>query len=179
MVQANMLPKILFIAKVLIQIGLVATGNVKDNVSKTWHRTQVFIYYNKANFDEDHLDCLGTILSRRFILTAATCVMNSDVPLSNAIVFHDKKSYGIEKYTIHQNFDLGAIIPDLSVLKLTNDIESNNVIVVGKLIHFYPQDKAKGIYLNLNVKAILYFLFFHLSFWNLHFRCILLPAFKN
>ena len=86
-VHTNMLPKILFIAKVLIQISLVTTGNVKDNVSKTWHRTQVFIYYNKANFDEDHLDCLGTILSHRFILTAATCVMNSDVPLSNAIVF--------------------------------------------------------------------------------------------
>ena len=159
-VHTNMLPKILFIAKVLIQISLVTTGNVKDNVSKTWHRTQVFIYYNKANFDEDHLDCLGTILSRRFILTAATCVMNSDVPLSNAIVFHDKKSYGIEKFTIHQNFDFRAIIPDLSVLKLTKDIESKNVIVVRKLIHFYPQDKAKGIYSNMNVKTMIYFYFF-------------------
>ena len=152
MVQANMLPKILFIAKVLIQIGLVATGNVKDNVSKTWHRTQVFIYYNKANFDEDHLDCLGTILSRKFILTAATCVMNSDVHLSNAIVFHDKKSYGIEKYTIHQKFYFGAIVPDLAVLKLTKGIDSKTLISLKKLIHLYPQDKPGT--LNLNVKIV-------------------------
>ena len=78
----NMCSKI--IVKVLIQIGLVATGNIKDKntVSKNWHRTQVFIYYNRANFDEDHLDCLGTIVSRRFILTAATCVLNSVLPLT-------------------------------------------------------------------------------------------------
>ena len=153
-VHTNMLPKILFIAKLLIQIGLVATGNIKDNVSKTWHRTQVFIYYNKANFDEDHLDCLGTILSHRFILTAATCVMNSDVPLSNAIVFHDKKSYGIEKYTIPRNFDGDfSLFPDLAVLKLTKDIKKLNrwivkwIVVKNKLINYNPQDKLEGMYL--------------------------------
>ena len=140
-------------------MALVATGNIKDKktVSENWHRTQVFIYYNKANFDKDRLNCLGTILSCRFILTAATCVLNSNVPLKNVILYHDKKSYHIEKYTIHQKFHFGATFPDLAVLKLTKDIESKNLISMKKLIHLYPQDKP-GMYLNLNVKTVKYVL---------------------
>ena len=112
----------------------------------------------KKNFDQDHLDCLGTILSRRFILTAATCVFNSDDHLRNAIIHHDKKSYGIEKYTIPPNFDGDfSLFPDLAVLKLTKNIKWNNWIVVrNRLINFYPQDNPKGTYLYLNVEVLKY-----------------------
>ena len=164
-----MLPNVLFILNVLIQNGLAAgplkkllpclTINEEEKVvSQNWHRTQVFIYYNKENFDQDHLDCLGTILSRRLILTAATCVFNSDDHLRNAIIYHDKKSYGIEKYTIPPNFDGDfSVFPDLAVLKLTKNIKWNNWIVVrNQLINFYPQDKPEGMYFYLNVEVLKY-----------------------
>ena len=159
-----MLANILFIINVLIQTGLSAltrpalTINQEKAVSQNWHRTQGFIYYNKANFDEDHLDCLGTILSRRFILTAATCIFNSNVHLRNAIIYHDKKSYGIEKYTIPRNFDGDfSLFPDLSVLKLTKDIKWNKwIVVTNRLINFYPQDNPEGMYLYLNVENLKY-----------------------
>jgi hypothetical protein len=149
-----MLSNILFILNVLIQTGLSAlTINEEEKmVSKNWHRTQGFIYYNKANFDEDHLDCLGTILSHRFILTAATCIFNSDVHLKNAIIYHDKKSYGIDKYTVHLNFDGDfSLFPDLAVLKLTKDIKLNKwnnkwIVVKNQLINYDPQDKLEGMY---------------------------------
>ena len=144
----------------MIQTGLSISPHLTINkeektVSQNWHRAQVFIYYNKAHFDVDHLDCLGTILSRRFILTAATCVLNSEFPLKKAIIHHDKKSYSIDKYTIPQNFDGDfSLFPDLAVLKLTKDMGNifgklNKWIVLkNRLINFYPQDKPEGNYLN-------------------------------
>ena len=144
-----MLSNIVFILNVLIQTGFSAlTINQEEKVvSQNWHRTQGFIYYDKANFYRDHLDCLGTILSRRFILTAATCIYNSDDHLKNAITYHDKKSYGIEKYTIPGNFDGDfSLFPDLAVLKLTKDMKLNKWIVLkNKLIDYYPQDKTEGM----------------------------------
>ena len=149
-----------FIAKILVQIGVaIAANNVQyketiaekskhSYVSKNWHKTQVFIYYDYWRFLEDKLDCLGTILTRRYILTAATCVLNSDVLLKDAIVYHDKENYDIEKYIVHQKFDKGAIFPDLAVLKLTKDMESKTLISLKKLIHLYPQDKP-GTYTEL------------------------------
>ena len=162
-----MLPKVLFILNVLIQTGLssvplkkllpsLTINEEEKTVSKNWQRTQVFIYYNKENFDQDHLDCLGTILSRRFILTAATCVFNSDDYLRNAILYHDKNSYGIEKYTIPSSFDGDfSLFPDLAILKLTKNIKWNNWIVVrNRLINFYPQDNPEGMHLHLNVENL-------------------------
>ena len=104
-------------------------------------------------FLEDKLDCLGTILTRRYILTAATCVLNSDVSLKDAVVYHDKENYDIEKYTVHQKFDKGAIFPDLAVLSLKTDIESKKLIAIRRIYEFHPQDK-KGM--NLNVKIVKY-----------------------
>ena len=171
----KMLPNVLFILNVFIQTGLSAgplqkllpsliINQEEKAVSQNWHRTQGFIYYNKANFDEDHLDCLGTILSRRFILTAATCIFNSDVHLKNAIIYHDKKSYGIEKYSIPRNFDGDfSLFPDLAVLKLTKDIKKLNkwivkwIVVKNKLINYNPQDKLEGMYLvYLNLETLKY-----------------------
>ena len=85
------------------------------NMFKDWPRSQVFIYYDYWRFLEDKLDCLGTILTRRYILTAATCVLNSDVSLKDAVVYHDKENYDIEKYTVPTGFCLlpppGPAIP--------------------------------------------------------------------
>ena len=153
-----MLTKNLFIAKILVQIGVAIAANdvqYKETiaekskhkyVSKNWHKTQVFIYYDYWRFLEDKLDCLGTILTRRYILTAATCVLNSDVLLKDAIVYHDKENYDIEKYIIHQKFDNGAIFPDLAVLSLKTDIKSKKLIAIRTSIHFLAQDKPEGMY---------------------------------
>ena len=163
----NMLSKNLFIAKILVQIGvaIAVIVNIKGNddqintVSRNWHKTQVFIYYDYSRFMEDKLNCLGTVLTRRFILTAASCVFNSDVPLKDAIVYHrhDKKSYGIKKYTVNQNFDKGARFQAFAVLSLRKNIELKNTRI-WKWIHFDPQDKPEGMYLNLNVKTVKYVL---------------------
>ena len=158
-----MLTKNLFIAKILVQIGVAIASNVnlkdndkhKETVSKNWHKTQVFIYYDYWRFLEDKLDCLGTILTRRYILTAATCVLNSDIPLKDAIVYHDKENYDIEKYMVHQKFDKAAIFPDLAVLSLRTHIESKKLIAIRTIYEFHPQDK-KGMILNLNVKIVKY-----------------------
>ena len=159
-----MLTKNLFIAKILVQIGVAIASNVnlkdndkhKETVSKNWHKTQVFIYYDYWRFLEDKLDCLGTILTRRYILTAATCVLNSDVPLKDAIVYHDKENYDIEKYMVHQKFYKAAIFPDLAVMSLRTDIESKKLIAIREIYEFHPQDKAKGMNLNLNVEIVKY-----------------------
>ena len=160
----NMLSKKLFIAKILIQFGvaIAVIVNIKGNdmqlntVAKKWEKTQVFIYYDHSRLMEDKLDCLGTILTPRFILTTSSCVFNSDVPLKDAIVYHDKKSYGIEKYTVNQNYDKGARFQAFAVLSLRKDIESKK-LRIKKWIHFDPQDKLEGIYdLNLNVKTVKY-----------------------
>ena len=159
-----MLSKKLFIAKILIQIGVAIAVILKikgnddqiNTVSRNWHKTQVFIYYDYSRFKEDKLNCLGTVLTHRCILTTASCVFNSDVPLNDAIVYHDKKSYGIEKYTVNQNFDKGARFQAFAVLSLRKDIESKNLIIIKKWIKFDPEDKPKGMYLNLNVKTVKY-----------------------
>ena len=154
----NMLSKKLFIAKILIQIGVAIAVILKikgnddqiNTVSRNWHKTQVFIYYDYSRFMEDKLNCLGTVLTRRFILTTSSCVFNSDVPLKDAIVYHDKKSYGIEKYTVNQNFDKGARFQAFAVLSLRKDIGSKNLRIM-KWTH-----NPEGMYLNLNVKTVKY-----------------------
>ena len=161
--------KKLFIAKILIQIGIAIAANDvqhKETVSKNWHKTQVFIYYDYWRFMGDKLDCLGTILTRKFILTASTCILNSDLPLEDAIVYHNKENYDIEKYTVYPKFDKGAIVPDLAVLKLTKDIESKTLISLQKKFYMYPQDKPGT--LNLNVKIVKFVL--PTLFWALTFQ---------
>ena len=73
-----MLLKTILITKVIVQIGLVF-GTISEKsehsyVSQNWHKTQVFIFYNKEHSNEQIADCLGTILSPRFILTTASCI---------------------------------------------------------------------------------------------------------
>ena len=78
--------------------------------------------------------------------------MKSEFPLKKSIIYHDKKSYGIDKYTVHQNFDGDfSLFPDLAVLKLTKDIKLNKwinkwIVVKNQLINYDPQDKLEGMY---------------------------------
>ena len=101
----------------------------------------------------------------RLGLTAATCGLNSDVSLKDAVVYHDKENYDIEKYTVHQKFDKGAIFPDLAVLSLRTDIESKKLIAIRRIYEFHPQDKMG---MNLNLK--LWYMFSHISSLHLHYR---------
>ena len=145
--------------KLLQKIGAATPANNvphKETVSKNWHKTQVFIYYDYRRFIKDKLDCLGSILTRRFILMAAACVLNSDIHLEDAIVYHDKQNYNIEKYTVHQKFLKSAIFPDLAVVSLRTDIELKELIVFRRSVQFHPQEKAKGKNKKLNVKIVKY-----------------------
>ena len=73
--------------------------------------------------------------------------------MKDAVVYHDKENYDIEKYTVHQKFEKGAIFPDLAVLSLGTDIESKKLITIRRIYEFHPQDK-KGMNMTLNVKIM-------------------------
>ena len=67
------------VAKLIIQIVFLVSITISKKseqryVSENWHKTQVFIFYNKEHSNEQIADCLGTILSPRFILTTASCI---------------------------------------------------------------------------------------------------------
>ena len=151
-----MLFKRTLIAKLIIQIGLVSVTISEPSehsyVSKNWHKAQVFISYDIKTSNEQIIDCIGTILSPRFILTTATCIQLSFaiVPnLKDAVVtkIHVDGSlihkYQIEKFTIHPDYRLpDKEFPDLAILKLTNDITlSDDAYKINQQVdEFYPQD---------------------------------------
>ena len=151
-----MLFKRTLIAKLIIQIRLVSITISEplehSYVSKNWHKTQVFISYDIKTSNEQIIDCIGTILSPRFILTIATCIHQSVtiVPnLKGAVVtkIHVDGSlihkYQIEKFTIHPEYKLpDKEFPDLAILKLTNELaRSKDAYMINQQVdEFYPQD---------------------------------------
>ena len=139
-------------------------------MSENWHKTQVFISYDINTSNEQIIDCIGTILSPRFILTTATCIhlsVATSPNLKDAVVTkiyvdgsHTSLAaqdpdqtdniykYQIEKFTIHPDYRLpDKKFPDLAILKLTNDIAlSDNAFMINKQVdEFYPQD-SPGAY---------------------------------
>ena len=83
-----MLFKRFLIAKLIIQFGLRISIAIDlyPNVSKNIHKTQVFIFYDKVKSTDQVADCLGTILSPRFILTTAMCIELDTLKLKNAVI---------------------------------------------------------------------------------------------
>ena len=85
-----MLFKRALIAKLFIQIGLVSVTISKPSehtyVSENWHKTQVFISYDIKTSNEQIIDCIGTILSPRFILTTAMCIELDSLKLKHAVI---------------------------------------------------------------------------------------------
>ena len=159
-----MLFKRVLLTKLIIQIGLMVSitnteKSEKDIVSENWHKTQVFIFYNKEHSIEHIVDCLGTILSPRFILTTATCIalsVGTSPNLQHAVVakicavsnhigpMADK--YKIEKFTIHPDFSPEKQFPDMAILKLTRDMTHSEIYFSSNVEEFYPQD-SPGAYL--------------------------------
>ena len=117
------------VAKLIIQIVFLVSITISKKseqryVSENWHKTQVFIFYNKEHSNEHIADCLGTILSPRFILTTASCIalsVGTSPSLQHAIVtriYTDLQGqkififkYKIEKFTIHPDFSPEKAIP--------------------------------------------------------------------
>ena len=172
-----MLLKTILITKIIVQVGLVF-GTISEKselsyVSQNWHKTQVFISYNIQHSNEQIVDCIGTILSTRFILTTATCIelsVATSPNLQDAVItkiyadgthmglvvqaLHQTDSihkYKIEKFTIHPDFKPpGRQFPDLAILKLTNglDLSDDAFMMTHKVVEFYPQDNP-GVYQKL------------------------------
>jgi hypothetical protein len=175
-----MLLKTILITKVIVQIGLVF-GTISEKsehsyVSQNWHKTQVFISYNIKHSNEQIVDCIGTILSTRFILTTATCIelsVATSPNLQDAVVtkiyadgthmglvvqaLHQTDSihkYKIEKFTIHPDFKrTERQFPDLAILKLTNglDLSDDAFMMTHKVVEFYPQDNPGAYKKNMNL----------------------------
>jgi hypothetical protein len=138
-----MLFKQLLITKLIIEIGLTMSMTPSEKselsyVSKNWHKTQVFIFYDKKHSLDQVADCLGTILSPRFILTTAMCIALDIFELQHAVITvlgtdsyktltpdqtNKIDTYKIEKFTIHPDLSPPERkFPDLAILKLTKDI---------------------------------------------------------
>ena len=153
-----MLFKRVLIAKLIIQIGFMVSLAISEDlelsyVSENWHKTQVFIFYHVEHSNKHFVDCVGTILSPRFILTTATCIGSYVGPLpefQHAVVRKVKlvtpdqtnniDSYGIEKFTIHPDLKQRGKFPDLAILKLTKDIANSEdeYVMNQKVEEFYP-----------------------------------------
>ena len=162
-----MLLKTILITKIIVQIGLVF-GTISEKsehsyVSQNWHKTQVFIFYNKEHSNEQIADCLGTILSPRFILTTASCIalsVGTSPSLQHAVITriytdpqgqkNDIVKYKIEKFTIHTDFSPEKQFPDLAILKLTKAMAE--IYLSSSVEEFYPQD-SPGAYL-LKVRTL-------------------------
>ena len=165
-----MLFKRVLIAKLIIQIGLRVSIAIDlyPNVSKKLHKTQVFIFYDKVQSLDQVADCLGTILSPRFILTTAMCIELDPLKLKHAVITNvlgtdnhktlapdqtnNIDTYRIEKFTYHPDFELPKRnFPDFAILKLTKDIANSEdaYVMNQKVEEFYPKDQKQknlGLY---------------------------------
>ena len=165
-----MLFKRFLIAKLIIQFGLRISIAIDlyPNVSKNIHKTQVFIFYDKVQSTDQVADCLGTILSPRFILTTAMCIELDTLKLKNAVITkalgtdnhktlapdqtNNIDTYMIEKFTYHPDFKLPERnFPDFAILKLTKDIANSEdaYVMNQKVEEFYPKDQKQkniGVY---------------------------------
>ena len=173
-----MLFKRVLIAKLILQIGIKASIAIDlyPNVSKNLHKTQVFIFYNKAQSLDQVADCLGTILSPRFILTTAMCIELDTLKLKNAVITralgtdghktlapdqtNNIDTYRIEKFTYHPDFRLPERnFPDFAILKLTKDIANSEdaYVMNQKVEEFYLKDQ-KQKHLGVYFLKFIYFL---------------------
>ncbi|KAL0124383.1 hypothetical protein PUN28_006306 [Cardiocondyla obscurior] len=93
----------------------------------------------------DHF-CSGTILSKRYVITAANCLESlhnaTDVFVdagSNNLYSSTRVTYSAEALIIHPNYNSTLGINDIGLIRLTKDITFNKII---KSINLIPFDQT-------------------------------------
>ena len=162
---------------ILLRVSIaISEDSELSYVSKNLHKTQVFIFYDRAHSLDQVADCLGTILSPRFILTTAMCIETDILKLNHAVItkvlgtdspratakqwFMDSlktlapnqtnkiDTYKVEKFTYHPDFKLPERnFPDFAILRLTKDIaNSEDAYVMNQKVEEFYPQDHPGVY---------------------------------
>lgn len=110
----------------------VSTGFASEKEFK--HAALIGYELSKDDFD---LECGGSLITKRFVLSGATCVFSSDrnqatyVKLGNVIrgeVNDNTYRYEIEERIKHPKFTSKSVDHDIALFKLEKDVEFNDFV---------------------------------------------------